>query len=392
VITHLLESVALWIQGVISAMGYAGIAALMAIESACIPLPSEVIMPFAGSLVPSGRFTLLGCGLAGAIGCVVGSIPAYYLGAYGGRPLILKYGRYILLSPEHLDWADRFFARRGELTVFVARLLPVVRTFIAFPAGVARMPMGKFILYTFVGSFPWCLGLAWVGMKLGENIEVLKPWFHRFDAVLVAVGLVAVVWFVRKTDQGAARALPDPGGFRGWEASFPDPRSLLRSQDGRPLARISSGRGREAAHGGRPGGVGVVARAGIGCAHLGASRPDKPVLAAGKYAVESIRSRAQLEGTDQLIEISETGTRMTDTTGAEHVLTQRGALILSENGTCRLALAVSVDGEEPGISDRACRWSVDGDRFLLGDATGAERGRCTRAAKPPTTSCARHDR
>jgi hypothetical protein len=118
-------------------------------------------------------------------------------------------------------------------------------------------------------------------------------------------------------------------------------------------------------------GLALVLGAGIGCAHLGASRPDKPVLAAGKYAVESIRSRAQLEGTEQLIEISETGTRMTDATGAEHVLTQRGALILSENGTCRLALAVSVDGEEPGISDRACRWSVDGDRFLLGDASGA---------------------
>jgi membrane protein DedA with SNARE-associated domain len=197
-ISHVLEAVALWIQGVIGAMGYAGIVGLMAIESACIPLPSEVIMPFAGSLVPTGRFTLLGCGLAGAIGCVVGSIPAYYLGAYGGRPLVLKYGRYILLSKEHLDWADRFFASRGEVTVFVARLLPVVRTFIAFPAGVARMPMGKFIAYTFVGSFPWCLGLAWVGMKLGEHIDELKPWFHRFDAVLVAVGLLAVAWFVRK--------------------------------------------------------------------------------------------------------------------------------------------------------------------------------------------------
>jgi membrane protein DedA with SNARE-associated domain len=183
---------------VISALGYGGIAGLMAIESACIPLPSEVIMPFAGSLVPAGRFTLFGCGLAGAIGCVLGSIPAYYLGAYGGRPLILKYGRYILLSAEHLDQAERFFARRGDATVFVARLLPVVRTFIAFPAGVARMPMGKFIAYTFAGSLPWCLGLAWVGMKLGEHIDELKPWFHRFDAVLVAAGLVAVAWFVRK--------------------------------------------------------------------------------------------------------------------------------------------------------------------------------------------------
>jgi membrane protein DedA with SNARE-associated domain len=197
VIANVLEALAAWIQGVISAMGYAGVAGLMAIESACIPLPSEVIMPFAGSLVPA-RFSLWGVGLAGAIGCVVGSIPAYYLGAYGGRALVLKYGRYILLSKEHLDWAESFFARRGDVTVFVARLLPVVRTFIAFPAGVARMPMGKFIAYTFAGSLPWCLGLAWVGMKLGEHIDQLKPWFHRFDAVLVAIGLLAIAWFVRK--------------------------------------------------------------------------------------------------------------------------------------------------------------------------------------------------
>jgi membrane protein DedA with SNARE-associated domain len=197
-IANLLESLAIWIQGTISAMGYAGVGGLMAIESACIPLPSEVIMPFAGSLVPSGRFSLWGCALAGAIGCVVGSIPAYYAGAYGGRPLILKYGKYVLLSKSHLDQADQFFLHRGDVTVFVARLLPVVRTFIAFPAGVARMPMGKFVAYTFAGSLPWCLGLAWVGMKLGEHIDQLKPWFHRFDAVLVVVIVIAVAWFVRQ--------------------------------------------------------------------------------------------------------------------------------------------------------------------------------------------------
>ena len=195
-IANILEALAVWIQHTISALGYGGVAGLMAIESACIPLPSEVIMPFAGSLIPSGRFTLWGCGFAGAIGCVVGSIPAYYAGAYGGRPLILKYGRYILLSKSHLDLADEFFLHRGDVTVFVARLLPVVRTFIAFPAGVARMPMGKFVAYTFAGSLPWCLGLAWVGMKLGEHIDQLKPWFHRFDAVLVAIGIVAVAWFI----------------------------------------------------------------------------------------------------------------------------------------------------------------------------------------------------
>ena len=115
----------------------------------------------------------------------------------------------------------------------------------------------------------------------------------------------------------------------------------------------------------------ALAAAGFGCAHVGSSRSGTPALLAGKYAVESIRSRAQIDGVDQLIEISETGTKMTDVTGTEHVLTQRGALVLVENGTCRLALAVSVDGEEPGISDRDCRWTVVGDRFLLGDGTGS---------------------
>jgi hypothetical protein len=117
--------------------------------------------------------------------------------------------------------------------------------------------------------------------------------------------------------------------------------------------------------------VAVALAAGTGCAHVGTSRSDAPALKAGKYSVESIRSRAQLDGVEQLIEISETGTKMTDATGTEHVLTQRGALVLVENGTCRLALAVSVDGDEPGISDRACRWTVEGNRFLLGDASGS---------------------
>ncbi len=197
-ISSTLEALAHWIQGVISALGYPGVGGLMAIESACIPLPSEVIMPFAGSLIPTGRFTLWGCGLAGAIGCVVGSIPAYYAGMFGGRAFVERYGRYVLMNAEHLDWAERFFARRGEVTVFVGRLLPVVRTFIAFPAGVARMPLGKFIVYTFVGSFPWCLGLGFIGMKVGEHRELLTPWFHRLDAVILAAIAAGVVFFVWK--------------------------------------------------------------------------------------------------------------------------------------------------------------------------------------------------
>jgi membrane protein DedA with SNARE-associated domain len=197
-ITRILEALFTWISGVISAMGYPGIALLMAIESCCIPLPSEMIMPFAGWLVATGRFTLWGIALAGAIGCVVGSIPAYYAGMYGGRALVQRYGKYFLMSTEHLDWAERFFARRGDITVLVARLLPVVRTFIAFPAGVARMPMGKFIVYTFVGSFPWCLGLGWVGMKVGENREILTAWFHRADIVIGVLIVAAIAYFVWK--------------------------------------------------------------------------------------------------------------------------------------------------------------------------------------------------
>jgi membrane protein DedA with SNARE-associated domain len=210
-IAQLLESLFSWIAGVISAMGYPGVVLLMAIESCCIPLPSEMIMPFAGWLVATGRFSLWGIALAGAVGCVVGSIPAYYAGQYGGRMLIRKYGRYVLMNEEHLDWAEKFFQRRGDITVLIARLLPVVRTFIAFPAGVARMPMGKFIIYTFVGSFPWCLGLGWVGMKVGEHRELLTPWFHRADAVIIAIIVIGIVFFVWKQTRSRRNAMRAPG-------------------------------------------------------------------------------------------------------------------------------------------------------------------------------------
>ncbi|MEN6304831.1 MAG: DedA family protein, partial [Armatimonadia bacterium] len=140
-VEHILTVVGTFIVGTISAMGYGGIVLLMGIESACIPLPSEVIMPFAGFLVFKGEMTLWLAGLAGAVGCVAGSIPAYYLGMYGGRPVIEKWGRYVLMCPHDLDLADRWFAKHGDITVFIARLLPVVRTFIAFPAGVNRMNM-----------------------------------------------------------------------------------------------------------------------------------------------------------------------------------------------------------------------------------------------------------
>jgi membrane protein DedA with SNARE-associated domain len=208
-ISKIIEALAVFTTGVIAAMGYGGIVLLMAIESACIPLPSEIIMPFAGYLVYQGQMTLHGAALAGAIGCVVGSIPAYYLGQYGGRPIIEKYGRYVLLSHRELDFADRLFQRYGQWVVFVGRLLPIIRTFIAFPAGMSRMPMGKFIAYTFVGSYPWCLGLAWVGAKLGEAWHTdprVKAIYHRFELAIVVVGAAAFAWFVWHKLKEARRA------------------------------------------------------------------------------------------------------------------------------------------------------------------------------------------
>ena len=198
-VARIIEILSGLIVSTISALGYPGIVLLMGIESACIPLPSEIIMPFAGYLVYTGRFNLWAVSVAGAAGCVVGSIVAYWIGMYGGRPFIEKYGRYILISRHDLDLADRWFSRYGELIVFASRLLPVIRTFIAFPAGVAKMNMTRFVVYTFIGSFPWCLGLAYVGKILGEQWDkndTLKTWFHNFDFVIGIIGILTAVWWV----------------------------------------------------------------------------------------------------------------------------------------------------------------------------------------------------
>lgn len=198
-VARIIEILSGFIVATISALGYSGVVLLMAIESACIPLPSEVIMPFSGYLVSTGHMNLWGVGFAGALGCVLGSLVAYWVGMYGGRPLIEKYGRYLLISRHDVDLADRWFANYGEVIVFASRLLPVVRTFIAFPAGVARMKVTRFVIYTFAGSLPWCLGLAYVGQKLGEQWnkdDRLKTWFHRFDFLIGIAGLLLVSWWV----------------------------------------------------------------------------------------------------------------------------------------------------------------------------------------------------
>lgn len=171
----------------------------MAIESACIPLPSEIIMPFSGYLVHTGQLKLFWVATAGAIGCNLGSVVAYWIGAIGGRPFIMKYGRFVLLNHRDLDRAEHFFSRYGGITVFVGRLLPIVRTFIALPAGIAKMPQLRFHIYTFIGSWPWCYVLAYVGMKLGQAWETdprFKAVYHRYHIAMEALILLGVIWFV----------------------------------------------------------------------------------------------------------------------------------------------------------------------------------------------------
>lgn len=198
-LNHLTAALAGFVVATISAGGYAGVVGLMAIESACIPLPSEIIMPFAGYLVSTGRFDLSLVATAGALGCNVGSTLAYLAGRYGGRPLIERWGSYILITRRDLEASDRFFARFGGAAVLLGRLLPVIRTFISLPAGIGRVPVWRFQLYTFIGSWPWCFALAYVGLKLGERWDSdprLRAIMHQFDAVIVALLLLGGGWFV----------------------------------------------------------------------------------------------------------------------------------------------------------------------------------------------------
>ncbi len=209
-IQKIIATLAGFIIAIISKTGYLGVLALMAIESACIPLPSEIIMPFAGFLVYKGEFNLLWAATAGALGCNVGSVIAYEIGYYGGRPLVERYGAHVFLGRRELEMADRFFHRFGTLAVLIGRLLPVIRTFIALPAGIARMPRLRFHIYTFAGSWPWCFMLAWIGMKLGESWDKdprLKQWFHRMDAVIILLLLAGVGWFVWSHWKNRVRAV-----------------------------------------------------------------------------------------------------------------------------------------------------------------------------------------
>ena len=172
----------------------------MAIESACIPLPSELIMPLAGWILIKeqslGAAHTLVAGIYGALGCTIGSVVAYVVGMWGGRPFLDKYGRYILISRHDLDLAERWFDRSGSWAIFVSRLLPVVRTFISLPAGIARMHLVKFLVYTFVGSFIWCAGFAYGGYLLGEHWEQIRTIMRPIDPVFIVLIIALIALYI----------------------------------------------------------------------------------------------------------------------------------------------------------------------------------------------------
>jgi len=203
-LAHLTDTLTIFITNMYVTLGLAGIVIAMALESCCIPLPSEIVMPLAGVMFVEGKLLagvnfwtgLVLLALAGAIGCLIGSTAAYGIGYAGGRPLMLKYGRYVLISQHDADMADRFFQKWGGATAFFSRLMPIVRTYISLPAGITKMPFIKFCVYTFLGSFPWCFLLAYVGTVVGNNLSALTPIFRSFEVVIIIALVILLVLYI----------------------------------------------------------------------------------------------------------------------------------------------------------------------------------------------------
>lgn len=181
---------------IVENLGYLGVFLAMTVESACIPLPSEVIMPFAGFAVYEGKMSLLGITVVGALGNLFGSLIAYFVGLKGGRPFLEKYGKYILLTHSQLERAEDWFEKYGHEAVFVSRVLPGIRTFISLPAGIARMDLKKFITYSFLGSLPWCFVLGYLGVQLGPKWDVIRGYFHILDVIVILAVIGVLTYFV----------------------------------------------------------------------------------------------------------------------------------------------------------------------------------------------------
>ncbi len=197
-IYDLLAQVSSFIVNIISTLGYPAITVLMALESACIPIPSEIIMPFSGYLVFAEKFSFLSVVIWGTIGNLIGSIIAYFVGFFGGRPLIKKYGKYILISDHDLNLAEKWFKKYGNISVLFSRMLPVIRTFISLPAGITKMPFGKFVFYTFSGSLPWSFVLTYAGVIMGERWSDIEIYFRKFDWLIVILVISLIGWGISK--------------------------------------------------------------------------------------------------------------------------------------------------------------------------------------------------
>ena len=194
--TNIIDFLAKTIIAVIGFTGYMGIFTLMFLESCGVPIPSEIIMPFSGFLVASGKLSFWLIVIAGTLGNLVGSLLAYWIGIRGGRPLIEKYGKYILISKHDLNLADKWFKKYGELTVFFGRFLPIIRTYISFPAGISKMNIKKFSIYTALGAFPWCVLFAWLGVKMGNNWELIREKLHKFDLLIGTIIILAIILYI----------------------------------------------------------------------------------------------------------------------------------------------------------------------------------------------------
>ncbi|HKU32334.1 MAG TPA: DedA family protein [Candidatus Nitrosotalea sp.] len=195
---EILSSLTNFIIQTISNSGYLGVFFLMVAESALIPIPSEVIMPFSGYLVSTGKFSIVPVILAGSVGNLVGSLIAYAIGMYLGRGFVLRYGKYVLLKKSHLELAESYFKKYGDKSTFISRLLPAIRTYVSLPAGVAKMNLKRFVAFTFIGSVIWNTALTFIGLKLGQEWESIRKYSNYFDVLVIAIVVIAIVVYLKK--------------------------------------------------------------------------------------------------------------------------------------------------------------------------------------------------
>lgn len=203
VTAEILGNLSNFIIQIVSNSGYVGIFSLMVAESALIPIPSEVIMPFSGYLVSTGKFNIILVIIAGSIGNLVGALIAYFVGSYLGRGFVLRYGKYVLLKKSHLELAESYFKKYGDRSTFVSRLLPAIRTYVSLPAGAAKMNLKRFVIFTLAGSIIWNAALTYIGLKLGDEWSSIRKYSDYFDAIVIIVVIIAIIayWKKRKTTQ-----------------------------------------------------------------------------------------------------------------------------------------------------------------------------------------------